>query len=286
MSAINKKRTDIGLRAAAGIGSDVSSPETKDSFAENTAPFVKVVSKDKQTFMEYMVDPENTDMTILATEGVVGWLNKLTREALLTDYPWAELGSATVVDLGCGAGDSGIDVLMRFPNLKWVFQDFNPVLDGVKKAIPTELKEGLDNGRISFVEQDYFKPNNSIGNVYYLRGVLHEYVDEDVLKVLGYVAAVMRKTPSSKMLINEVLNSSSVIAPATSSSPPSDQIPKQQSALADIANMMTWSTFTLFGGKERSYSEYKKLLNEAGFKISSLYKFRTFTVMLECELMS
>lgn len=149
--ALNKKSTDIGLRAAAGIGSDVSSPETKDSFAETTAPFVKVVSKDKQTFMEYMTDPTNKEMAILANEGVVGWLNvriaslfpvgpdshiwqKLTREALLTDYPWAELGSATVVDLGCGAGDSGIDVLMRFPNLKWVFQDFNPVLDGVKKV--------------------------------------------------------------------------------------------------------------------------------------------------------
>jgi len=107
-----------------------------------------------------------------------------------------------------------------------------------------------------------------------------------VLKVLGHVAVAMRKTPGSKMLINEVLNASPVIASASSSSPPSQQIPEQQSALADVANMMTWSTFTLFGGKERSYSEYEKLLNEAGIKISRLIKFRTFTVMLECHLVS
>ncbi|KAI1608899.1 S-adenosyl-L-methionine-dependent methyltransferase [Exophiala viscosa] len=293
--------TDIGLRAAAGLGSDISKPETKDSFAENTAPFVKVVSKDGKTFMEYMMDPENVEMAILANEGVVGWLNvrkacllllpsdsrisqKLTREALLTDYPWGKLGSVTIVDLGCGAGDSGIDVLKRCPDIKWIFQDFGPVLEGVKKAMPTELQDGLASGRISFVQQDYFQPNASIGTVYYLRGVLHEYVDEDVLKVLGHVAAAMRKSPGSKMLINEVLNSSPVIAPASSSSPPSQQIPEQQSALADVANMMTWSTFALFGGKERSYCEYEKLLNEAGLKISCLYKFRTFTVMLECEL--
>lgn len=94
----------------------------------------------------------------------------------------------------------------------------------------------------------------------------------------------MRETPGSKMIINEVFVASPVIAPASSTSAPSEHIPKEQSALADMANAMTWSTFALFGGKERSYGEYQELLNEGGFKVSRFYKFRTFTVMLECEL--
>lgn len=54
--------------------------------------------------------------------------------------------------------------------------------------------------------------------------------------------------------------------------------------MAATGNIMTWSTFSLFGGKERSYVEYEALLNTSGLLIARLYKFRTFTVNLECVL--
>ncbi|KAJ9606192.1 hypothetical protein H2200_009153 [Cladophialophora chaetospira] len=267
--------TDLGMRCALGIPGDLTRPDTKNSFAEKDAPFVKEVSKGK-TFFEYMMDPNNAEMVELANVGV-----QLTRMPLLVDYPWGELGEATVVDVGCGAGDSGIDVMKMYPQIKWAFQDLSAqVLADVKKAIPEELR----NRSISFVEHDYFNPNVSRGNVWYMRGVLHEYVDEGVLKILQNLAAAMRETPNSKLIINEVCAASPVIAPADSMSPPSEHIPEQQSALADIGNLMTWSTFSLFGGKERSYEEYEKLLLAAGFKVSRFFRFRTFTVMLECEL--
>lgn len=95
----------------------------------------------------------------------------------------------------------------------------------------------------------------------------------------------MRRNPGAKLLINEVLNSSAFIAPAnTTGVPPSAHIPPQQSALPEAANLMTWSTFSLFGGKERSYGEYEGLLGQAGLRIKRLWGFRTFTVMLECVL--
>jgi 16S rRNA G1207 methylase RsmC len=54
---------------------------------------------------------------------------------LLVDYPWGELGKATVVDVGCGAGDSGIDVMKMYPDISWVFQDLNKqVLADVEKV--------------------------------------------------------------------------------------------------------------------------------------------------------
>lgn len=86
------------------------------------------------------------------------------------------------------------------------------------------------------------------------------------------------------MIINEVFVASPVIVPVSSTSAPSEHIPEGQSALADMANAMTWSTFSLFGGKERSYEEYEKLLGRAGYRLCRFFRFRTFTVMLECEL--
>jgi hypothetical protein len=105
-----------------------------------------------------------------------------------------------------------------------------------------------------------------------------------VLTILRNLAIAMRETPQSKLIINEVFVASPVIAPAESMSPPSDHIPEKQSALGDLGNLMTWSTFSLFGGKERSYEEYEKLFVAAGFRISRFFRFRTFTVMLECVL--
>ena len=112
----------------------------------------------------------------------------------------------------------------------------------------------------------------------------HEYDDDQALVLLKNITTAMRRTPRAKMVINEVLNSSPNIIPPSSNSPPSDHIPTRQSALPETANIMTWSTFSLFGGKERSYQEYEALLATAGLRIDRLFRFRTFTVMMEAVL--
>lgn len=40
------------------------------------------------------------------------------------------------------------------------------------KDFPEDLKNRVDDGKISFVVQDYFQQNASNGNVWYMRGVL------------------------------------------------------------------------------------------------------------------
>ncbi|ORY03752.1 S-adenosyl-L-methionine-dependent methyltransferase [Clohesyomyces aquaticus] len=278
--------TDLGMKCANGIPGDMVNPDTKHSFSDRTAPFCKMVSKNDQTFAEYMGDPKNAEMVALGNEGIVGWLNGLTRASLINDYPWEALGDAKVIDLGCGMGDSGIDVLKKFPRLSWVYQDLPSVIDNLKENFPDQLQPRVRDGQISFVVQDYFQSNVSDGDVWYMRGVLHEYDDNEALEVLKHLAVAMRRTPNSIMIINEVLNCSPFILPETSIAPPSEHIPSDQSCLPSTGNTMTWSTFSLFGGKERSLEEYEGLLNSAGFTVSKLYRFRTFTVMLECVLSS
>lgn len=75
MAQLTLFSTDLGMRSALGIPSNVSQSETKDSFTERTAPFVGEVSKDGKTFLEYFSDPGNPEMVTLANDGIVGWLN-------------------------------------------------------------------------------------------------------------------------------------------------------------------------------------------------------------------
>ncbi len=112
-----------------------------------------------------------------------------TRAALLDDYPWHELGEATVVDVGCGPGDSGFDIIQHNPQFKWIFQDLGHAIKALEQVaassnppdkrlirfgqrIPADLLPKVQSGDITLVEQDYFQDNVSRGNVWYLRGVV------------------------------------------------------------------------------------------------------------------
>lgn len=118
-----------------------------------------------------------------------------------------------------------------------------------------------------------------------LTGIRREYDDEDALRVLKHVAKAMKKTPESRMVINEVLTSSPVIVPPKDTAkPPSELIPEEQSQLADMANLVTLNTFMFFGGKERSFVEYRTLLEGAGLKITRFFPFRSFTSMIEASV--
>jgi hypothetical protein len=63
------------MKSASGIPKDLVNPDTKNSFAETSAPFCTVVSNKGQTFAKYMSDPQNAAMIELGNEGIVGWLN-------------------------------------------------------------------------------------------------------------------------------------------------------------------------------------------------------------------
>ncbi|KAL2877127.1 hypothetical protein SGCOL_007519 [Colletotrichum sp. CLE4] len=149
--------------------------------------------------------------------------------------------------------------------------------------LPKDIAQRAADGKVKCVVQDYFKDNAAEGDIWYLRGVLREYDDEDAIKILTKVANSMRKTPGSRMVINEIWNSSPFIV-SNQNAAPSTLTPIHQSRLPDLANLMTWDTLFFFGGKERSVPELEFILEKAGLRISRFFQFRTITTMVECSL--
>ncbi|KAH7392868.1 S-adenosyl-L-methionine-dependent methyltransferase [Pyrenochaeta sp. MPI-SDFR-AT-0127] len=285
--------TQEGLQSATGLRRDLTSENTKNSFAPDSAPFCSTVAKNGETFFEYMSQAAHADILEKVTLGVVPWLNRLTRPALLQDFPWSERGDAHVIDVGCGPGDSGVDILRQNPGLRWTFQDLPPVIEQLKVSLPSDLSPKLTHGSIQCIVQDYFKENVSEGDIWYLRGVIREYDDPEAVAVLSNIAAAMRKTPGSRMVINEILNASPFInlaaddkndKRATAQLAPSIMVPDKQSRLTGLANLMTWNTFLFFGGKERSFTEVEQILHQAGLKATRFFPFRSITCMIECEV--
>lgn len=126
----------------------------------------------------------------------------------MSDYPWGELGEATVVDVGGGVGKpfslllyfpapflhprvsqvrlsnqwisssqtGGLDIQLShlYPNLNFIIQDRGPVLQQAEHSVwPLENPAALAAGRVKFMQHDFFSPNPVRGAaVYWLRYIL------------------------------------------------------------------------------------------------------------------
>ena len=90
------------------------------------------------------------------------------------DYPWGDLGNATVVDVGGGFGGFDIQLSHLYPDLKFVVQDRGPVIQQAARTVwAKEAPQALAKGRVSFVEHDFFEPNPVQGaDIYWLRYIM------------------------------------------------------------------------------------------------------------------
>ncbi len=86
----------------------------------------------------------------------------------LTDsYPWAELGSGTVVDLGGSTGGAAFAIAEKFPDLHLIVQDLPDTVAGVKE------KSGVN---VKFMGHSFFDEQPVHGaEVYMSRWCFREY---------------------------------------------------------------------------------------------------------------
>jgi demethylsterigmatocystin 6-O-methyltransferase len=155
------------------------------------------------------------------------------------------------VDVGGGHGRRSADVLAKFPHLagRIVSQDLPDVL------IPaSDPPEGM-----VLMAQDFFQPQSeaTVGaRFYHLGNVLHDWPDEDCLRILKNVRDAMSSTSEgqpSTLLIDEIVL-------------PDSNAP-WQAAMADMIMGIA------LGGRERTRSAWDNLLARADFKITRLNEY-------------
>lgn len=103
--------------------------------------------------------------------------------------------SALLVDVGGGFGQQAVDFQTKFPNLpgRIIVQD-----------IPETLSRAPAVDGIEFVVQDFFQPQEIKGaKFYYLRHILHDWTDEDCIKILKNLVPALG--PESYVVIDEVV---------------------------------------------------------------------------------
>ncbi|PLB48991.1 O-methyltransferase GliM2 [Aspergillus steynii IBT 23096] len=198
----------------------------------------------------------NTDKPIyqyLAETGRIAGFHKVTgtgsvveAPGLLADYPWHEVKSETVIDIGAGVGDFIRSYLERFPDARAGAFELPSTAEILQQKFPPE--DPLTSRLVSVTGGDFFKDEIPKSSVYLLRWILHNWGDEDCVKLLRRIRDTITLVPG----VSRVLIVESVLF---------DGRLGRGARYADIRMLARCRN------KERTLDEYRTLAEEAGWRV-------------------
>jgi hypothetical protein len=162
--------------------------------------------------------------------------------AVLEAYPLD--GISKLADIGCGNGSALSAALRRYPSMTGLFFDQAHVIERMRAQVEGD---GLA-GRCEFQSGSFFDAVPPGAEAYFMRHIIHDWTDERSRTILTNVRRVI--PPDGRLLLVEMVV-------------PDDNEPSLAKAF-DV-------TMMLFpNGMERTEREYRTLLREAGFDLTSV----------------
>jgi hypothetical protein len=123
----------------------------------------------------------------------------MSHSHLATNFPWASLGSATVVDLGGSHGELCVALAGPNPDLHFIVQELPRTVQSVdRSALPAAVAS-----RIEFMEHDFFTPQPVNAAVYTFRQIFHNWSDSNVVKILRSLVPALR--PGARVLVHDLI---------------------------------------------------------------------------------
>ncbi|RAR07913.1 S-adenosyl-L-methionine-dependent methyltransferase [Stemphylium lycopersici] len=177
---------------------------------------------------------------VMVLDSVNSWVASYPAEEVAGNFK-PESDSALLVDIGGGFGQHSVAFKKKFSTLpgRIVVQD-----------VPSTLAHAQAVDGIDFQAHDFFTAQPIRGaKFYYLRHIMHDWTDEDCVRILSKIAPAMG--PESRILVDEVVL-------------PDTKVPWQV-AMMDLAMMAA------LGGIERSKEDWVKLLGKAGLRVMDVH---------------
>lgn len=146
-------------------------------------------------------------------------------------------GFPVIADIGGGVGAQLVDILDAHPDCRGVLFDQ-----------PEVLAEALPHARMERVGGNFFESVPAGADVYIMRWIIHDWPEPEVLRILNNVRQAMPQ-PARLVLIEDVI-------------PETPQF-----------SFGKWSDLHMLaqtGGRERTASEYRELLGQAGLELERI----------------
>jgi hypothetical protein len=158
------------------------------------------------------------------------------------------------MQIGGSAGHDAFTLAKKYPDLEVVVQDLPQVTPVFEKNLPEELKS-----RVSFMAHDMFQPQPVQADVYLLKLILHDWPDEEAIKLLR--ALIPSFKPGARVIFIEYVG-----AEEDSDGTSLPRIVRGMGSATDLRIM------ALFNNRERPVSAWKEIFRMADdrFDITSV----------------
>lgn len=150
--------------------------------------------------------------------------------------------AGVIADLGAGDGTLVAGLLERFPELRALVLEQPAIIGNARRTLH---ERGVLN-RCTLIAGDFFTEIPEHADLYLLKSVIHNWNDENALRILRRCRDSMAKH-SRVLVIERAMNDKS-----------DDMLP---TAVRDLTMLV------LFGGRDRTAEAYGKLLRQAGFAV-------------------
>ncbi|KZT74280.1 S-adenosyl-L-methionine-dependent methyltransferase [Daedalea quercina L-15889] len=206
---------------------------------------------------------------------------KLVSSSIISDYPWAALGPAKVVDVGGGVGSMCMELAAKFPQLQFVVEDRKPVIEQGRNVWASEMPQVVQDGRIILRVHDFFHEQPIKGaEVYFLRYILHDWSDDACVTILTRLRDAM--TASSRILVADMVMNTTVGSSFLKTAPP--PLPANYGSASIFKNMQDLAMLALFNGTERTPEQLSALAARAGLKVVKIWECRSLVSITEMRL--
>ncbi|PYH95247.1 S-adenosyl-L-methionine-dependent methyltransferase [Aspergillus ellipticus CBS 707.79] len=151
------------------------------------------------SFFQYIsTRPDKAKLFSEAMKFFTGGNVDASPEFLSKGYPWRSLPmGAVVVDVGGSEGNMGRLISLENPLIQVIVEDIPSVIANAEAAAIT----GYSN--VQFKAHDFFSPQPVVADVYLFRWVMHDWSDDNVVKILRQLIPALKN--GAKVVVNESL---------------------------------------------------------------------------------
>lgn len=192
----------------------------------------------RQPFFEWIAKPENAEESAVFNNAMTSF-SGMCSAAFLQTYDFGHFNR--IIDVGGGHGALLRSILKAHPHLSGVVADMANLIPDTRMAIAAD---GLQD-RCEAVACDFFQSVPADGDCYLMKHIIHDWEDSAALRILHNIHSAMR--PEARLVLAECVI--------------------QDGAAPHPGKLLDIEMMALVGGKERTESEFRELLLQAGFRI-------------------
>ena len=181
--------------------------------------------------------PEVPELAAVFNDGMTS-MSTMETPLVVAAYDFSRCD--TVVDVGGGHGLLLGAILKAYPKSRGILFDFDSVIEGA----PAVLQAAGVSERCEAIGGSFFESVPAGGDAYVLKHIIHDWDDDDALRILRNVREAMN--PDAKLLLIELVI------------PDDDR--EHMSKLLDLEMLVA------LAGRERTEAEYAELLRRADLR--------------------